>query len=219
MARRFAREHLSYTDLISEAAEAVYMVVIIIGYVALSQLSTQFYYIVAVDIGACIGWGFIDGFTYAIGSSIDRGNQASLVQKIQSEKNTQKSINDVVEELDGTFVSGFSDESKRSIAAEILKDSAGVPQVKQKFITRDELAGFASIMVVYLLAGIALSLPYLIFEDKIDAWLVSNSLGIIWLFYYGFRVGKVTRGRRILIGLLTSSAGIAFLIISYFVYG
>jgi hypothetical protein len=219
MARRFAKRNLSFTDLISEAAEAVYMVVIINGYVALSNLNTQFYYIIGVDIGACIGWGFIDGFTYAIGGSIDRGNQANLIRKIQSEKNPQKAIDNVVEELDDTFVSRYSDENKNSIAAEIVKDSAAVSDAKHRFMTSDELKGFAAIMLVYLVAGIGLSLPYLIFENKLHAWYVSNFLGIIWLFYYGFRVGRITGGKSLLIGLLTSSAGIAFLIISYLIYG
>ena len=116
MARRFARKHLDFTDAISEAAAAVYMVVIINGYVALSQLNTDFYYILAVDIGACLAWGFIDGFTYAIGGSINRGNQAKLVREIQSEKNPDKAINEVIENLDDTFVSRYSDDAKRTIA-------------------------------------------------------------------------------------------------------
>ena len=50
---------------------AVYMLVIINGYVQLSQLHTQFFYIV-VAVGAAVGWGLIDAFTYAIGQSISR---------------------------------------------------------------------------------------------------------------------------------------------------
>jgi hypothetical protein len=75
MARHFAIRHLDWTDLVTETAVAVYMLVINNGYVALSQLNTQFYYIVVLDIGASFGWGFIDGFTYSIAQSIDRGRQ------------------------------------------------------------------------------------------------------------------------------------------------
>jgi membrane associated rhomboid family serine protease len=40
-----------------------------------------------------------------------------------------------------------------------------------------------------------------------------------WLFYYGYTVGKFAGTKRILIGLLTSGAGIAFLVISYMIFG
>ncbi|MFI5419495.1 MAG: hypothetical protein ACHQ1H_00860, partial [Nitrososphaerales archaeon] len=189
MARRFARKHLDYTDIVTEAAAAVYMVIIINGYVSLSQLNTQFYYILAVDIGACLGWGFIDGFTYGVSGSIERGNQAKFVREIQSEKDSNKAVNEVVGQLDDTFLSQYGDDAKRIIALEILKNSSNVSTVKKGFMTRDDLGGLAAILSIYLVAGIVLSFPYVILQNKIDAWILSNGLGIIWLFYYGYRVG------------------------------
>jgi len=150
MARRFARKHLDYTDIVTEAAAAVYMVIIINGYVSLSQLNTQFYYILAVDIGACLGWGFIDGFTYGVSGSIERGNQAKFVREIQSEKDSNKAVNDVVGELDDTFLSQYSDDAKRIIALEILKNSSKVTINKKGFMTRDDLGGLAAILSIYL---------------------------------------------------------------------
>jgi VIT1/CCC1 family predicted Fe2+/Mn2+ transporter len=219
MARRYARSHLDFIDLISEAAVAVYMVIIINGYVALSQLNTQFYYILAVDIGACIAWGFIDGFTNAIGGSVDRGNQARLVQDIQSDKNSDKAINEVIEALDDTFVSRYSKEAKKTIAEEILKNSPRSSATKQRFLTRDELEGFLSIFLIYVVAGTLLSFPYVILPNKIDAWILSNTLGIAWLFFYGYRVGAILGNKKIPIGLVTAGAGIVFLTVSYLVYG
>ena len=209
---------MSLTDWVTEAAEAVYMVVIINGYVAISQLNTQFLYIIAVDIGACLGWGFIDGFTYAIGNSIDRGKQADLIEEIDSKNNSSKAIDGIVEELDDTVLSGLSDEKKRTLAADFVENSPGIPPVQRGFFTRGDWAGLASIMGIYLSAGFVLSFPYLIFPNKLDAWFVSNTIGIIWLFTYGFKVAKFSGGKRILIGLLTASAGIVFLFLSYIVY-
>jgi hypothetical protein len=51
-----ARKHFDFTDWISESAVAVYVVMIINGYVALSRLNTGYIYIIAADIGACIAW-------------------------------------------------------------------------------------------------------------------------------------------------------------------
>jgi VIT1/CCC1 family predicted Fe2+/Mn2+ transporter len=218
MARRFASKHLDYSDLVTESAIAVYMVIIINGYVSLSQLNTEFYYILAVDLGACLAWGFIDGFTYGISGSIERGNQAKVIQMIQNEKDSERAINEVVEKLDDTFVEQYSEAAKISIASEILKNSSTVSAVKKGFMTREDLGGMASIIALYLAAGVILSFPYIILPNKIDAWALSNGLGIAWLFFYGYRVGGILGEKRILIGFVTMSAGIVFLTVSYLVY-
>ena len=193
------------------------MLVIINGYVALSNLHTQFYYIVAVDIGASIGWGLIDGFAYAMSEAIVRANQVAIAEKIQSDaKDT--SIDKIVDELGDTFLSQISYEGRRNIAAEILRNSSNVSIKEPKILTREDLAGLVSILGIYLSAGIALSISYVILPNKFNAWLVSNVIGIGWLFYYGYTIGKIGGQRRILLGLLTSLAGIAFLVLSYILY-
>ncbi len=135
------------------------MLVIINGYVSLSQLHTQFYYIIAVDLGASIGWGLIDGFTYVMAESIDRGTRASLLRKIQSDKNLERSIDEIVEELDDTFLGDFSPEGKRNIAAEVLKNSSLASIGRQRFITREDLAGLISIIGIYLTAELSFPSP------------------------------------------------------------
>lgn len=124
----------------------------------------------------------------------------------------------MAEELGNTILSGLSNDRKRSIAEEILRDSSDVSITDGKSFRREQFAGIASIIIVYLTARILLSLPYLIFHNKFDAWLVSNFLGFSWLFYHGYTVGKIAGRWRILVGLLTSSAGLAFLIVSYLLY-
>ncbi len=78
-----AKRYLSFTDRTGEIAFAVFMVIIINGYVALSNLNTGFTYIVVVNIGACTGWGFIDGFLYAITSSIERNNLRNKLEAMK----------------------------------------------------------------------------------------------------------------------------------------
>jgi hypothetical protein len=51
-----AKRYLSYSDRTGEITFAVLMV-IINGYVALSDLNSGFGYIVAVNLGACFAWG------------------------------------------------------------------------------------------------------------------------------------------------------------------
>ncbi|MFI5420514.1 MAG: hypothetical protein ACHQ1H_06065, partial [Nitrososphaerales archaeon] len=190
MARRFTREHLGLADLITESAVAVYMVVIINGYVALTDISTSFYYIVALDIGASLAWGLIDGFTSAIGTSADRGRQATFVDKLRKEAKSDQAITEVVEELDDTFLSRFSNEGKRNVASEVLKNSERASDAKPTFFNREDFDVLTAIVAVYLTAGIALSLPYVLLPNKVDAWALSNIIGIAWLFYFGYSVGR-----------------------------
>ena len=49
-------KYLSYADRTGEIAFAVLMVIIVNGYVALSDLNGGFPYIVAVNLGACATW-------------------------------------------------------------------------------------------------------------------------------------------------------------------
>ena len=193
------------------------MLVIINGYVELSQLHSLYYYIVAVDIGAAIAWGLIDGFTYAMSEVVARGNQVATLKRIQS-AGPMQSIEGIIDKLDGTFLSQFNYEGRKNIASEILRNSNNLSVRNHKFITREDLAGLASILGIYLAAGSALSIPYLVLPDKLTAWLVSNMIGIGWLFYYGYTVGKIGGHMKILTGLLASLVGIAFLVISYFIY-
>lgn len=217
-ARGFARKHLEITDLLSEAVEAVYMVVIIGGYVALSQLNSEYLYIVQVNIGACIGWGVIDGLAYILSNAADRGSQVDFIKKVQAEPNSERSTSDVMEEFDGTYLSNLSDDAKKKIASEISGDLNGVSVKKGRFATREDLAGFASIIGIYLAAGIILSLPYFILPNKIHAWLFSNIIGTLWLFFFGFRLARITGGKRVLVGLLTAGVGLLFLILSYHIW-
>ena len=219
MAFRWAKKNLDYSDLISEAAAAVFMVVIINGYVSLAGIRTQYYQIILIDIGACLAWGIIDGLTYAVGSSVDRGMQTDLVRKIQSEKNSEVAIDDIVGEFDGTYLSNLTETDKKSIAVEVLKKKPLIHNSKPKFITTEERKGFLSIIGIYFVAGILLTFPYFILPDKFQAWISSNLLGIGWLFFYGYNAAKITGSRRILIGLLTSSIGILFLILSILANG
>jgi VIT1/CCC1 family predicted Fe2+/Mn2+ transporter len=219
-----AHRYLSFTDRTGEIAFAVLMVIIINGYVALSDLNTGFVYIVAVNIGACFGWGFIDGFVYAISSSIDRNrmrNKLALLKKIASEKKepTQQCLTAEVEKtMDGTVFESYSKEGKEVIAKEIVAYAPQATVPKNKLLTKDEALGWLSIISIYMVVGFLMALPFLILPDKFVAWLFSNTLGVVWLFWYGVQLGKSLGRCRLLLGFSMSSVGVIFLVLSYIIW-
>src|SRR5512139_1628105 len=105
-----ASKYLSYTDLIGEVAFAVLMVIIINGYVALSDLNTGFLYIVVVNLGACLSWGTIDGLIYAISSSMERNNTRNKLITLKDSLKSENTTEIVKRNLDDTFLVNFTDE-------------------------------------------------------------------------------------------------------------
>jgi hypothetical protein len=80
------------------------MVVIINGYVALSNLNTGFVYIVTVNLGACLSWGIIDGMIYAISSSIERNNIRNKLLTLKKAVGSENVLAQVKESLGDTFL-------------------------------------------------------------------------------------------------------------------
>jgi VIT1/CCC1 family predicted Fe2+/Mn2+ transporter len=219
-----ARRYLSFTDRTGEVAFAVFMVIIINGYVALSNLNTGFMYIVAVNIGACAGWGFIDGFLYAITSSIDRNNLRNKIfkmRKLSEEKDelTRKTLLENVEKnMEDSLFSSYNEDGKKAIAKDIVDYSPQATVAENKLFTREETLGWASIVLIYLSVGFLLALPFLILPDKLLAWFISNIIGIAWLFWYGFQLGKILGKHKIALGFGMAAIGTLFLAVSYFVW-
>jgi hypothetical protein len=218
MTIRLARRHLSYTDRTGEAAFAVIMVMIINGYVSLSKLDSGFLYIVAVNLGACACWGFIDGFIYFISKTIERNDNRKkllLLKSLKLEDTSDKARAETV--LHETFLEGFDAKGKEEIAKDLVANAASASTEESK-MNKEEIFGWISIMLIYLATGFLLALPFLILPSKTNAWLVSNGVGSAWLFWYGIQVGKNVGKNRILLGLFLTTVGIAFLAMSYFVW-
>lgn len=222
LAGRLARKYLSNIDRTSEVAFAVIMVIIINSYVSLSNLNTGFLYIVAVNMGACAGWGFIDGFLYAISSSIERNNirnKLIFLKSFSYEKEKEQGVLSKIEgSLDDTFLSSFDKEGKEAIANDIITHVPQATVGNSKILTRDEVMGWLSIILIYLTTGFLLALPFLVLPDKLFAWFISNFAGALWLFWYGVQLGKSVGKYRLLLGLAMAGFGILFIAFSYIIW-
>jgi VIT1/CCC1 family predicted Fe2+/Mn2+ transporter len=214
---RLAHRYLSSTDRVSEIAFAVYMVIIINGYVALSNLNTGFFYIVGVNVGACFGWGFIDGFIYFVSSSITRNSNRQLVDKLKKKPRSVPEA-DVNQALDDTIFEALDQPGKDAVLKDFTQHLPTVHAESDKVITRDEALGWLSIVLIYMSVGVALALPFLVIPDKLVAWFVSNGLGTIWLFWFGVQMGKSIGKYRLGLGLVMAGLGLMFLGLSYLVW-
>lgn len=208
-------KYLSHVDRASEVAFAVLMVIIINGYVALSDLNTGFMYIVTVNLGACLAWGTIDGLIYAISSSMKRNNLRSTLLRLKSSLKSDDILQGIKGSLDETFLAGFDGKGKEAIAREIAAHIPNISLQKSRVLTREEVMGWLSIIGIYLLVGTLLALPFLILPDKVLAWLISNAAGVAWLFGYGMQLGRSAGKNRWLLGSVMALVSILFLAASY----
>ncbi len=213
-----ASKYLSYADRTGEIAFAVMMVIIINGYVALTDLNSGFIYIVAVNLGACATWGIIDGLIYAVSSSIERNNVRNKLLQLKSAVNGENVLDRVKSSLTDTFLADLDDEGKEAVARDIIAHVPHSSLGESKALTTDEVMGWLSIIGIYLFVGFMLALPFLILHDKVLAWFISNIVGVSWLFWYGRQLGKVSGKNRLLFGVLMASIAIVFLALSYLVY-
>lgn len=213
-----ASKYLSYTDLTGEVAFAVLMVMIINGYVALSDLNTGFLYIVGVNLVACVGWGIIDGLVYAVSKSIARNSIRNKLLTLKSSADLEVSMENAKRSLADTFLVDFDEKGKEAIAKEIITHVPDSSLSNRQLMTKAEAMGWLSIIGIYMLTGFLLALPFLVMQHKLLAWLVSNLCGSSWLFWYGIQLGKFAGRNRWLLGFVMGLTGIMFLVISYLVW-
>ena len=210
---------LSYSDRTGEMAFAVLTVIIINGYVALSDLNTGFMYIVTVNLGACIGWGIIDGLLYATSSSIERNDFMKTILKLKAQIKNENIDAKIRKSLDSTFLVTFSEEGRDAITKDIityLPEASLDESTPRHLFSKNDVLGWLSIIGIYLVAGILLALPFLVFENKFFAWLVSNVAGLIWLFFYGVQLGKLSKKNPLLIGTIMVMVSAVIYVASYF---
>lgn len=211
-------KYLSIVDRTGEVAFAVIMVIIINGYVALSELNTGFVYIVAVNLGACLSWGIIDGLIYALSSSMERNNIRNKLLTLKASPKGNNALETVKTSLDGTFLADFDEKGKEAIARAIITHIPEASLGENKVLTKQELMGWLSIVTIYLIVGFLLALPFLVLPNKVFAWLVSNGVGVVWLFWYGVQLGKIAGKNRWLLGMIMATISIVFLALSYFAW-
>jgi hypothetical protein len=210
-------KYLSYSDHTGEIAFAVVMVIIINGYVALSDLNSGFLYIVGVNLGACVAWGIIDGLIYAISSSIERNRAQNNLRLLKTNVDNPRAVELVCQSLDSTYLSSFDAEGKEAIAKQIIKHAPNAELGKNRVLTREEIFGWLSIVCIYMIVGFLLALPFLVLQNKVLAWFISNVTGVAWLSWYGMQLGKSAGKNRWVLGLLMAAVSIFFIAWSYFV--
>lgn len=130
----------------------------------------------------------------------------------------EDSLDKVKKSFGDTFLSDFDEKGKEAIAKEIITHVHNASLEENKVVTKSEVMGWLSIIGIYLVVGFLLALPFLVLQNKVLAWLVSNVAGVAWLSWYGVQLGKSAGKNRWLLGLLMAVVSVLFLVASYLVW-
>jgi len=115
-------------------------------------------------------------------------------------------------------LASFDEAGKTAIAKEVMTHIPRTNLMKNQLLTRKEIAGLLSIIGIYMTVGFVMALPFRVFSNKLLAWVLSNTLGVTWVTWYGMQLGKNAGKNRWLLGAAMAVVSILFLVGSYFVW-
>ena len=159
-------------------------------------------------------WAAVDGLLLIFTNLLEKGRYNKIVSTIQSsDKNlaTQTMSN----ELSHTIINVLDEKDKvlitETVLDKILSLSANTAE-KFKISSTDVLG--SAIVIFFVFSPSILILPFFLFISNLSvAILLSNIIGILLLFGFGYRLGDCAKRNKILTGLVVTIISLAILLI------
>ena len=159
-------------------------------------------------------WAVVDGLLLIFTNLLERGRHNKMISTIKSsDKNL--AIQTVSNELGSTIINALDEKDKMRIAetvlGKILSSSTNTAK-KFKISSRDILGSV--IVIFFVFSPSILILPFFLFLGNLStAILISNLIGILLLFGFGYRLGDCAKRNKILTGLVVAIIGFAVMLI------
>jgi VIT1/CCC1 family predicted Fe2+/Mn2+ transporter len=158
-------------------------------------------------------WAAVDGLLLIFTNLLERGRYNKMISTIKaSDKNlaTQTISNEL-----GRTITNVLDEKDKALITEtvlekILLLSANTAK-KFRISSRDILG--SAIVIFFVFSPSILILPFFLFTSNLGvAILISNIIGILILFGFGYKLGDCIKRNKILTGLTVAIIGLAVMI-------
>jgi hypothetical protein len=159
-------------------------------------------------------WAAVDGLLLIFTNLLEGGRYNKIISTIKSsDESTASQI--VSSELNRTLIKVLDKKDKvfitEIILGKILLLSANT--VKKFKISSGDVLG-SVIVIFFVFLPIILILPLFLFISNLGvAILISNIIGVLLLFGFGYRLGDCTNRNKILTGLIVAIIGLAVMII------
>jgi len=159
-------------------------------------------------------WAIVDGLLLIFTNLLEKGRDNKIISTIKSnDKNLATQT--ISNELNRTTIKVLDQKDKISIS-EIIFDKILLLSTdtikKHKILLRDILGSVIVTFFVFLPS--ILILPFFLFINNLSvAILISNLIGILILFGFGYRLGDCTNRNKIFTGLVVTVIGLVVMII------
>jgi VIT1/CCC1 family predicted Fe2+/Mn2+ transporter len=203
-------------DPIDRMEETVFSILIVLIFTlayrafALLPIHEDFFFTDAITIfraslGAVIAWGLIDAIMYAIFSVFERKDRVRFMNELNASKTEQIGLEIIADEFDYIFDPITNDEQRMAIYEQVfaaLKDM----RPKKIQVEVDDLIGAGAIFMAAIVAVIPSLTPLVIIRGNLTLALrLSNLFSFLMLFITGYRWGKYSGYKPLLMGLIIMS--------------
>ncbi len=197
------RAILSPSDRHSEMLFGLIMVLAITGTVGLETNSKKA--VISAGIGACIAWGIVDGIIYVYSNLLERGRIALAAQEASTCTEEGCDLRKIKEELEDTIVDTLGEREKLEVARHIMERLK--PVENHTRATKEDILGGIAAGALVFVSGIPPLIPFL-FLDGAWAMRFSSIIGLVMLYFIGYRWGGYIGRSRFWTGVTMMSVGI-----------
>ncbi len=206
----FGQVYLTRSDRLVEALCGVIMVLSMVSYLRITLLhdpNVELHKVlVLVPIGANAAWGIIDGIMYVLTRMIDRSRAFKLYSSLRAmdQKEAHKTLED---EFKSTLVSKLNENDRANIYNEILRGVHSLEVKKPQLITKGDLIVVLFTFLIAVFVAFIVVVPFWVLNDVLTAVRFSSIIGIVLLFYLGYRWAKIASKNKIRSGLIIAMMG------------
>jgi VIT1/CCC1 family predicted Fe2+/Mn2+ transporter len=142
-------------------------------------------------VGCNIAWGMIDGLMYLAGQRFERGRRARLADVIRGERNGERAMRLVAEEMDELLERVTEPSARAALYRNIVRSvqEGAPPSVR---LSRGDVHGALASFVLVFFSSVPAALPFLWIDEPWFALRISNAILIALLFGVGYRWARHT---------------------------
>lgn len=165
-------------------------------------------------LGAVLAWGMIDAIMYTVFSVFERRDLVRILNSVQASSSVQEGLDILSEEFGYIFEPITEDDQRHSIYVPLL-EALRETEPKQVRIEKEDLLGAVAVFFAAILAVVPSLAPLLIFRANLSIALqLSNLFSFIMLFITGYRWGKYSGYKPILMGLVIMSIALFMVLLA-----
>lgn len=156
-------------------------------------------------------WGFVDAVLYVLMARTNQGRDFTILNFVRKSKNTAKALQFITDALPSVIAKVLQPDEVKKIRERILQLPEPRATRKEKFKDYRVAVG---IFFLVLFSTFPVAAPFIFINDLRTALRISNIIGILMLFFCGWRLGKYAGRNHFFMGITMSILGIVLVLVT-----